>query len=166
MAHEYLAEIRWTRDNAAFLDGRYSRAHRWVFDGEIEVPASSSPLTVRVPFSKEDAVDPEEALVAAVASCHMLFFLFHAAKAGFLIDAYTDRAIGILGKNEAGRVAMTAIKLRPDIAFVGEKRPTPDELLALHERSHADCYISNSLTSTITVETPDGVSLTNEKATA
>jgi organic hydroperoxide reductase OsmC/OhrA len=166
MAHEYLAEIRWTRDSAAFLDGRYSRAHKWVFDGEIEVPASSSPLTVRVPFSREDAVDPEEALVAAVASCHMLFFLFHAAKAGFLIDAYTDRAIGILGKTDVGRVAMTAIKLRPDIAFVGDKQPTRDELLALHERSHHDCYISNSLTSTITVETPDGVPLTTEKATA
>ena len=165
MAHEYSAEIRWTRDSAAFLDGRYSRAHKWIFDGEIEVPASSSPLTVRVPYSREDAVDPEEALIAAVSSCHMLFFLFHAAKSGFLIDAYTDRAVGILGKTDAGRVAMTKITLRPDIAFGGEKRPTPDEVAALHERSHADCYISNSLTSTITIETPDGVPLI-EKAPA
>lgn len=164
MAHEYSAEIRWTRDSAAFLDGRYSRAHKWVFDGEIEVPASSSPLTVRVPYSREDAVDPEEALVAAVASCHMLFFLFHAAKSGFLIDTYTDRAIGILGKTASGRVAMTEIKLRPDIAFAGEKRPTVEDLAALHERSHHDCYISNSLTSTITVETQDGHPITSEKA--
>ena len=170
MAHEYLAEIRWARDGAAFLDGRYSRAHRWIFDGEIEVPASSSPLVVRAPFSREDAVDPEEAFVASLASCHMLFFLFFAAKDGFLIDAYTDRAVGVLGKRDDGRVAMTEVKLRPDIAFVGGKRPTPEQILALHHRAHEACYIANSVTSAIAIETPEGLPLSpqipQEKAPA
>jgi organic hydroperoxide reductase OsmC/OhrA len=170
MAHEHFAEIRWARDNAAFLDGRYSRAHRWIFDGEIEVPASSSPLTVRVPYSREDAVDPEEAFVASLASCHMLFFLFFAAKDGFLNDAYTDRAVGILAKRGDGRVAMTEVKLRPDIDFVGGKQPTPEQILALHHRAHEACYIANSVTSTVTLETPEGVPLSphtpEEKAPA
>src|SRR5918992_1202143 len=107
MAHEYRATVCWTReDGAAFTDGRYSRGHVWRFDGGLEVPASSAPASVPPPFSRPDAVDPEEAFVAALSSCHMLFFLFFAAKAGFRIDRYTDEAIGEMGKNSKGATAM------------------------------------------------------------
>src|SRR5580700_8790079 len=104
MAHEYRADVVWTRGDAAFLDNRYSRAHVWRFDGGVEVPASSSPLSVRLPLSRADAVDPEEALVAATASCHMLFFLSFAAKGGFLVERYEDAAVGVMTKNEHGRL--------------------------------------------------------------
>lgn len=164
MAHEHVADIRWTRGEEVFLDGRYGRAHSWSFDGGIEVPASSSPATVRVPFSREDAVDPEEAFVAALASCHMLFFLYFAAKAGFLIDAYADHAVGFLGKRDDGKTALTEVRLRPDIAFAGEKRPTRDDLVDLHHRAHDACYIANSFNGVVAIETPDGQPLTREKA--
>jgi organic hydroperoxide reductase OsmC/OhrA len=166
VAHEHVAEIRWNRDGQVFLDGRYSRVHRWWFDGGIEVPASSSPAIVRVPFSREDAIDPEEAFVAALASCHMLFFLYFAAKDGFLIDAYADRAVGILGKREDGRSAITEVRLRPDIAFAGDKQPGREQLVALHHRAHDACYIANSFNGTVAIETPQGQPLTQEKAHA
>src|ERR1700751_296022 len=104
MAHEYSADVIWTReDGAPFTDNRYSRAHVWRFDGGVEVPASSSPMSVKLPLSRADAVDPEEALVAALSSCHMLFFLDFAAHAGFVVDRYEDAAVGVMGKNERGK---------------------------------------------------------------
>lgn len=153
MAHEYSAQIIWTRGGEAFTDGRYNRGHLWRFDG-IEIPASASPQVVRPPFSRADAIDPEEALVASLSSCHMLFFLYFAAKDGLLIDRYSDRAVGILGKNEAGRDAMVEVKLRPDIAFAGDAVPA-EHIHALHERAHDACYIANSVTARITIEPPD-----------
>ena len=152
MAHEYRAEVIWTRDAAAvFTDNRYSRSHVWRFDGGVEVPASSSPLSVKLPLSREDAVDPEEALVAALASCHMLFFLSFAARAGFVVDKYEDAPVGIMTKNEHGKLFISKVTLSPAISFSGEKRPSPEELDALHHRSHEECYVANSVRAEVVV---------------
>src|ERR1043165_9332263 len=112
----YTATVVWTRPaDAAFTDNKYSRGHEWRFDGNVTVPASSSPKVVPLPLSKADAVDPEEAFIAALSSCHMLFFLFYAARAGFKIDRYEDEAIGEMGKNARGQMAMLKVRLRPKI---------------------------------------------------
>jgi organic hydroperoxide reductase OsmC/OhrA len=147
---EFAAEVGWQRGGQAFLDGRYSRAHDWAFDGGLRLRASSSPLSVPVPMSDPAAVDPEEALVAAAASCHMLFFLSLAAQRGFTVDSYADAAVGYLGPEEDGRMAMTRIELRPVIAFAGEP-PGQAELDALHHAAHERCYIANSLKTAVLV---------------
>lgn len=151
-AHSYSARIHWQRGTATFTDNRYSRAHRWSFDGGVEVPASSSPQVVRVPLSDEHAVDPEEALVASLSSCHMLFFLSFAATRGFRVDDYLDDAAGVMGKNQAGRTAMVRVTLRPRVSFSGERLPTRADLEALHHRAHEECFIANSVTTTVDVE--------------
>ena len=152
MGHEYQARIRWMRGEAVFTDGRYSRAHRWHFDGGAEVAASSSPNVVRVPFSDEHAVDPEEALVAALSSCHMLFFLSLAAARGLRIDEYTDDATGVMGRNAAGRTAMLAVTLKPRVRFSGERLPQRAEVEALHDRAHEECFIAKSVTTEVRCE--------------
>jgi len=149
---EYVATIEWRRDGAVFTDNKYSRGHRWFFDGGIEVPASSSPHSVRLPFSVENAVDPEEALVAALSSCHMLTFLYLAAKKKFLIESYRDEAVGIMEKNEMGRLAITRVTLRPEIKFGGDVMPTAAELEELHHDAHEGCYIANSVKTDVRVE--------------
>ena len=158
MAHEYRAEIVWTRDGAVFTDNRYSRGHVWRFDGGVEVPASSSPLSVRLPLSRADAVDPEEAFVAALSSCQMLFFLSFAAKAGFVVDKYEDAAVGIMSKNEQGKLFVSKVTLNPAVAFSGAKRPLPEELDALHHHAHEECYIANSVRSEVVVAARPSVS--------
>ena len=150
--HSYDATITWTRDGQTFTDNRYSRGHRWTFDGGAEVPASSSPYVVPVPMSVAANVDPEEALVAATSSCHMLFFLSFAAKRGFVVDSYVDRASGVMEKNAEGRIAMTRITLRPEVVFTGERRPAQEEIDRMHHDSHEQCFIANSLKSEILVE--------------
>jgi organic hydroperoxide reductase OsmC/OhrA len=149
---EYKATIEWTRDGANFVDKQYSRAHRWSFDGGITVPASSSPHHVRLPFSVEAAVDPEEAFVASLSSCHMLSFLWIAARQGFLIDAYRDEAAGIMAKDGDGRLAVTRVTLRPDVRWGGEKRPSTEELDAMHHQAHEDCFIARSVKTEVRVE--------------
>ena len=151
-AHSYSARIHWQRGTALFTDNRYSRAHRWSFDGGVEVPASSSPQVVRVPLSDEHAVDPEEALVASLSSCHMLFFLSFAATRGFRIDDYLDDAEGVMGKNQAGKTAMLRVTLHPRVSFSGERLPTRADLEALHHRAHEECFIANSVTTAVEVE--------------
>lgn len=145
MAHEYRATIRWQGDGGGFAENRYSRAHVWAFDGGLEVPASPSPEAVPAPYSREDAIDPEEALVAAVSSCHMLFFLAFAAKRGFVVESYEDDASGIMTRNEAGKLFVSRVTLDPEIAFAGERRPSREEIAALHRRAHEECYIANSI---------------------
>src|SRR5262245_17676264 len=130
---------------------KYGRAHRWTFDGGVGVPASASPHVVPAPFSDESAVDPEEALVAALSSCHMLTFLWLAARRGFVIDSYEDDAVGRMGKNAAGREAVTHVTLRPRIVFSGARSPTSEELSALHHEAHEQCYIANSVTTAVEV---------------
>ena len=151
MAHEYTAQVVWTREGAVFADNRYSRGHVWRFDGGVEVPASSSPLSVKLPLSRADAVDPEEALVAAVSSCHMLFFLGFAAKAGFVVDKYEDAGLGVMTKNEEGKLFVSKITLNPAITFSGAKRPSPEEIDALHHHAHEECYVANSVRAEVSV---------------
>ncbi len=144
MAHVYTATVRWERGEAVFTDGRYSRAHRLIFDG-LEVPGSSAPASVRVPLSREDALDPEEAVVGALSSCHMLFFLDFARRAGLKVDSYTDAAVGEMAPNDKGKLYLARITLNPAVAFSGDKTPTAEEVEALHHRAHEECYIANSL---------------------
>ena len=149
---EYTATLEWQRDGAVFTDNRFSRAHRWRFDGGADVPGSASPLVVPPPLSDPTAIDPEEAFVAAIASCHMLWFLALAARAGFIVDHYRDVAVGIMEKIDSGKQAITRVTLRPDIGFSGDKRPSPDELQSLHHKAHDNCFIANSVRTEITVE--------------
>jgi organic hydroperoxide reductase OsmC/OhrA len=151
--HKYEARVTWTRGaNEKFTDNRYSRAHEWAFDSGITVRASSSPAVVPLPLSAADAVDPEEALVASTSSCHMLYFLFFAAKRGFIVERYEDQASGVLEKNQAGKMFMSRLTLRPRITFSGDTVPTADELESLHHAAHDECFIANSLKSEIVVE--------------
>lgn len=151
MAH-YTAEVIWQRDDQVFTDNRYGRRHLWRFDGGVEVPASSSPHVVRVPFSDPSAVDPEEAFVVALSSCHMLSFLSIAAKQGFRVDRYRDEALGVLEKNAEGRLAMTLVTLRPEVAFSGDRLPTRDEVDALHHEAHEACFIASSVRTEVRCE--------------
>ena len=149
----YSAAVRWRRKpDERFLDGRYSRAHEWAFDGGARVPASSSPHVVRPPFSDPAGVDPEEALVASLASCHMLFFLDFAKRSGFVVDAYVDEAEGVMETAADGRVWMARVTLRPHIVFAGDGRPTGADVDALHHQAHDACYIANSVKSEVRVE--------------
>jgi organic hydroperoxide reductase OsmC/OhrA len=150
--HHYTAETRWERGNALFTDNRYSRKHTWRFDGGIEIPGSSSPQVVRLPFSAEDAVDPEEAFVAALSSCHLLSFLYLLPKHGFRADSYVDKATGELGKNAAGKLAMTRVTLHPHVVFSGEKLPSRQEILEMHHQAHEDCYIASSVRTEVLCE--------------
>jgi organic hydroperoxide reductase OsmC/OhrA len=159
MAHEYCATVSWTRGDAKFTDNRYSRAHVWRFDGGIEVPASSSPLSVRPPYSATEAVDPEEAFVASVSSCHMLTFLFLAARDGFVVDRYEDEALGVMTKNAKGKLFVSKVTLRPAIDFSGGKLPSAAEVVALHHHAHEECYIANSVLSEVVVEAPVSASV-------
>jgi organic hydroperoxide reductase OsmC/OhrA len=153
MAHQYTATVTWERASGAkFTDNKYSRGHQWSFDGGASVRASSSPLVVPVPLSDAAGVDPEEAFVASLSACHMLFFLFHAAKKGFVVEKYEDAAVGVMGKNAEGRVAMLTVTLRPTITWGGDKQPTTEELDAMHHQSHLDCYIANSVRTEVTIE--------------
>jgi organic hydroperoxide reductase OsmC/OhrA len=149
---EYSARVTWQRGDANFLDNRYSRGHRWEFDGGLSVPASSSPQVVPVPLSVEANVDPEEAFIASLSSCHMLFFLSLAARQGFCVDSYVDDAVGMMGKDAAGRMAMLRVVLRPAIEFGGERQPTVAQLEALHHQSHDLCFIANSVKTEVAVE--------------
>jgi organic hydroperoxide reductase OsmC/OhrA len=155
MPHDYHATVEWKQQGVAFTDNKYSRGHVWRFDGGIEVPASSAPSSVRVPYSVAAAVDPEEALVAAVSSCHMLFFLAFAAKQGFIVERYLDEAMGSMTPNDRGKLYVSKIVLRPEVTFGGSKQPSTDELDALHHHAHEECYIANSVRAEIIV-TPKG----------
>jgi organic hydroperoxide reductase OsmC/OhrA len=149
----HAATVLWERGPARFTDQRYPRAHRWRFDGGAEVPASSSPHAVPVPLSDPSAVDPEEAFVAAIASCHMLWFLALAAKRGLVVDRYEDAAEGTLGPDAQGRQAITRVTLRPRVAYAGPA-PTSEAEAALHEAAHASCFLAASVRSEIRIEPP------------
>ena len=149
---QFEARLAWRRGAQPFLDQAYSRAHTWDFDGGLTVPASSSPLSVPLPMSDAAAVDPEEALVAAVSSCHMLFFLSLAAQRGFVVDSYDDPAIGEMDVDADGKMAMTLVRLRPVIAFSGATLPDAAAIASLHHAAHQRCYIANSLKTAIVIE--------------
>ncbi len=146
------ATVLWTKqDGEAFTDNKYSRAHVWQFDGGAQVPASSSPHIVRLPFSTAENVDPEEAFVASLSSCHMLFFLSIAAKAGFVIGEYRDAAEGELAKNDKGRLYVSRVTLRPHVTYAGT---TPDHKAEahMHHEAHEQCFIANSVLTHVAVE--------------
>lgn len=143
--HRYTARITWDRGDQSFADQRYSRRHAWHFDGGAVVAGSSSPLSVPLPMSDASAVDPEEAFVASVSSCHMLWFLHLAAKGGWVVDAYDDDASGSMGRNAAGKVAMLEVTLKPRVRFGGGRVPSAAEHEHLHHAAHEACYIANSV---------------------
>ncbi len=148
----YLVTIDWTRKGPDFSQGQYSREHTWSFDAGITVKASSSPSVVPAPWSNPAHVDPEEAFVAAVSSCHMLTFVWEASCAGFVVDSYHDEAVGEMTKNERGVPWMSTITLRPRITWSGDKLPTEQDLEHLHHVAHEQCYIANSIRTDVRVE--------------
>src|SRR5262245_56781890 len=145
---EHRATIEWKRESQGFSYETYNRGHRWSFDGGVEVADSASPTYRGDP----EIFDPEAAFVAAVASCHMLTFLALAANRRFVVDSYSDQAIGLMEKNEKGRLAITRVTLRPKIAFGGEKPPSAEQLAKLHEQAHEHCFIANSVLTQVSVE--------------
>ncbi|MDW5444764.1 OsmC family protein [Polaromonas sp. SM01] len=148
----YSAHILWQRGEQDFLGNRYSRRHLMSFDGGAEVAGSSSPHVVPLPLSDAAAVDPEEAFVASLASCHMLWFLSIAAKYKFCVDRYVDEAVGVMAKNAEGKMAMTVVTLRPEVAFSGERRPTREQIDQLHHEAHEECFIANSVKTEVCCE--------------
>jgi organic hydroperoxide reductase OsmC/OhrA len=149
---DYQVTVQWERNHQRFTDNRYSRGHTWIFDGGVEIPASSSPHVVPLPYSNASAVDPEEAFVASLSSCHMLWFLSIAARRGFLVDSYVDDAVGTMGKDQSGRLAMTRVTLRPRVVFSGDRLPTQAEIDAMHDEAHEKCYIANSVKTEVRCE--------------
>lgn len=150
----YTATISWQDTGTDYMKGRYSRAHTWSFDGGTKVPASSSPSVVRPPLSDPAAVDPEEAFVASISSCHMLTFLHLARLAGFQVASYDDTATGEMTKNAAGVPFISRVTLNPRIVYAGDKRPTAEDLAKLHHQSHEQCFIAQSVKTEITVNDP------------
>jgi organic hydroperoxide reductase OsmC/OhrA len=146
------ARVWWNRrPDEAFVDSKYSRSHTWAFDGGTEVPGSASPHVVPLPLSVEAAVDPEEAFIASLSSCHMLWFLSLAAEQGFVVERYEDQAEGALGKNAEGRVAMVRVVLKPRIEYGAQATPSPEQIAELHHQAHEQCFIANSVKTEVTV---------------
>jgi len=148
---EHKATINWTRSSSDFLKGEYSREHTWTFDGGVIVPASPSPSVVPAPYSHSAHVDPEEAFVAAVSSCHMLTYLFLAYQQSIQVDSYHDEAVGVMTKNERSVPWVSLVTLHPKIAYSGEKLPTPADERRLHHMAHEQCYIANSIKTEVRV---------------
>lgn len=146
---EHKATVRWNRGGKDFTYKGYSRDHVWIANGN-EIPASATTAYLGNP----DRVDPEAAFVAALSSCHMLTFLAVAAGKGFTVDSYEDEAIGHLEKNASGKFAITRVDLHPKIVFSGAKQPTAEDLDALHDKAHKECFIANSVTTDVKVVNP------------
>jgi organic hydroperoxide reductase OsmC/OhrA len=154
---EHKATIKWTHLRGDFLKGTYSREHQWVFDNGYIVPASPSPSIVPAPYSNSANVDPEEAFVAAIASCHMLTLLGIASKQGIDIASYEDSAVGVLTNNDLGKLWISRVMLRPRIEYAGDKRVAADVETRLHEAAHHECFIANSVKTSITVAAPNAL---------
>ena len=149
----YSVEVLWEKNpDETFVDNKYSRSHIWIFDGGIEVKASSSPHVVPLPFSNIHAVDPEEAFIAALSSCHMLWFLSIAAEKHYLVERYDDHAAGVLGKNDRGKLAMTRVTLCPEVVFGGSLIPSQEQIDELHHLAHEACFIANSVQTEIEIK--------------
>lgn len=149
---QHCADVLWLRGDQNFLDNRYSRRHRIGFDGGIEIPASSSPHVVPVPMSDPNGVDPEEAFVASLASCHMLWFLSIASKRGFCVDRYRDQATGVMGKNRDGQLVMLTVTLKPEVLFSGNALPNRHHIQEMHHEAHAECFLANSVKTEVLCE--------------
>src|SRR5271157_2469660 len=148
----YHVTVSWKKDlEEVFVDGKYSRSHTWIFDGGIELAASSSPHVVPLPMSNESAIDPEEAFIASLSSCHMLWFLSIAAENKYIVESYVDHAEGILGKNRDGKLAMTKVTLKPKVIFNSKTTLSREQVDGLHHLAHEKCFIANSVKTEITV---------------
>lgn len=154
---EYVAKIIWQKPaGAAFVDNAFSRHHVWEFDGGLTVPASASPHIVPVPMSVEENIDPEEAYVAALSSCHMLWFLAIAARRKYVVDSYVDAAKGVMAENAEGKLTMTRVTLRPKVTFAADTTPAPDKVANMHHLAHENCFIANSVKTQVIVEPVEG----------
>lgn len=150
---KYSAKIVWEKSATEnFVDNQYSRAHSWSFDGGLTVAASSSPQVVPLPYSVEENVDPEEAFIAALSSCHMLFLLSIAAKRGYVIERYVDDADGLMEVDSSGKVSMTKVTLKVAISFSGGKQPSFSQLEKMHHLAHQQCFIANSVKTEVTTQ--------------
>ncbi len=150
---EYFSKVVWQRQpEENFIDKKYSRGHQWEFDGGVVVPASASPHIVPLPYSVEENVDPEEAFVASLSSCHMLFFLDLASRESFVVDQYIDNAIGRMEKGNDGKIMVTKVTLRPEITFGLSKLPSREQIEKLHHRAHDLCFIANSVKTEVVTE--------------
>ena len=149
---QYTARILWDRADQTFTDNRYSRRHVMRFDGGLDVPGSSSPLVVPLPYSDPAAMDPEEAFVASLSSCHMLWFLSIAVRSGFTVDSYDDEAVGVMGPNERRKFFVARVTLRPAVTFGGDRQPTSAEVAHMHHEAHEECFIANSVKTEVVVE--------------
>ena len=148
---QHVAKIQWNFAGGDFRKGRYARAHTWQFDGGLSVPASPSPHVVPAPWSDARAIDPEEAYVAALASCHMMTFLHLASRAGFEVLSYADEAAGTLAKNDRGAYWVSQVVLKPDIAYGGNRQPSAEEEAQLHHDAHEQCFIANSVKTVVSI---------------
>lgn len=151
----HTVHIRWKNRGPDFVRGQYSREHTWTFDGGVTVAASPSPFVVPTPWSNPDHVDPEEALLAAISSCHMLTVLWLASKAGWIVEAYEDASEATLAKNERRVPWVSEAILRPRITWGGDQQPSDAEVAALHAQAHDLCFIANSVRTEIRIEAPD-----------
>lgn len=150
---EHAVIVVWERGrDEKYTDRQYSRGHRWIFDGGLTVPASASPHVVPLPYSVAEYVDPEEAYVASLSGCHMLFFLDVAARRNFVVDKYKDNAVGVMEKADDGKTAVTKVRLRPQVIFSGDTQPTSTELEEMHHHAHDLCFIANSVKTQILIE--------------
>jgi organic hydroperoxide reductase OsmC/OhrA len=148
----YTVTVSWKKkSDEVFVDNKYSRSHTWSFDGGIEVAASSSPHVVPLPMSNQSAVDPEEAFIASLSSCHMLWFLSIAAGKKYIVESYVDHAEGVLEKDQGGKLAMTKVTLKPQVVFTGEKLPSEEQVNELHHLAHEKCFIANSVKTEVNV---------------
>lgn len=148
---EHKAFVKWAHKRGDFLKGTYSREHTWTFDGGVEIAASSSPFSVPLPYSNADNVDPEEAFVAAISSCHMLTFLYLAFRSGFEVASYEDEALGLMNENERGVLWVSSVQLKPRIVYSGERKPSREEEHQLHHAAHEGCFIANSVKTEVSV---------------
>jgi organic hydroperoxide reductase OsmC/OhrA len=149
---QHHATVEWQRHQAKFVDNQYSREHRWKFDGGAEIAASSSPQVVPFPYSNAECVDPEEAFIASLSSCHMLWFLSIAAKQKFVVESYADCAVGVMSKDEEGKLAITSIHLYPQVIFGGDRLPTQEQIEAMHEEAHHSCFLASSVKAAVIIE--------------
>ncbi|MDD9890108.1 MAG: OsmC family protein [Gammaproteobacteria bacterium] len=147
----YQATVKWQRNSDDFLANKYSRCHEWVFDGGAVVLASASPDIVPSPWSVEARVDPEEAFVASISSCHMLFFLSIACRSGFQVESYADEAVGEMTRNEVGKYVVSKVSLNPVVNYSGEALPNHDDIESMHHEAHAECFIANSIRTKVEV---------------
>lgn len=149
---KFLATILWKRNGAQFTDNRYKRSHLWKFDNGEKIAASASSHIVPAPLSDPEAIDPEEAFVASLSSCHMLWFLSIAAKRGFIIEKYRDTAEGVMGKDNTGRLAITAVKICPYVLYKRGAVPSSEENIEMHQKAQEECFIANSVKTKVRIE--------------